>query len=192
MSSVLLVYPFFRRSLDRSRFRFPPLGPAYVAASVRRAGHRVRLLDCTFLSREQALRLALAAQADVVGVYCMATMREDAEWFARQLRGRCELLVAGGPLPTCEPGSFLADFDVVVRGEGEQTMVDVLAAHASGADPGAVPGVVVAAATAAQPRARRDPSPPTSTRSPSPPATCCPTPPTSATDGGATATPSPR
>ena len=35
MSSVLLVYPFFRRSLDRSRFRFPPLGPAYVAASVR-------------------------------------------------------------------------------------------------------------------------------------------------------------
>ena len=26
VSSVLLVYPFFRRSLDRSRFRFPPLG----------------------------------------------------------------------------------------------------------------------------------------------------------------------
>ena len=136
MSSVLLVYPFFRRSLDRSRFRFPPLGPAYVAASVRRAGHDVRLLDCTFLSREQALRLALAARADVVGVYCMATMREDATWFARQLRGRCELLVAGGPLPTCEPETFLADFDVVVRGEGEQTMVDVLAAHASGADLG--------------------------------------------------------
>ncbi|MGE5229635.1 MAG: cobalamin-dependent protein, partial [Deltaproteobacteria bacterium] len=128
MSSVLLVYPFFRRSLDRSRFRFPPLGPAYVAASVRRAGHDVRLLDCTFLSREQALRMALAARADVVGVYCMATMREDAVWFARRLRGRCELLVAGGPLPTCEPEAFLADFDVVVRGEGEQTKVDVLAA----------------------------------------------------------------
>ena len=56
VSSVLLVYPFFRRSLDRSRFRFPPLGPAYVAASLRRAGHDVRLLDCTFLSRERALR----------------------------------------------------------------------------------------------------------------------------------------
>ena len=91
-------------------------------------------------------RLALAAQADVVGVYCMATMRDDALWFARQLRGRCELLVAGGPLPTCEPETFLADFDVVVRGEGEQTMVDVLAAHAAGADPGGVPGAVAAAA----------------------------------------------
>ena len=146
MSSVLLVYPFFRRSLDRSRFRFPPLGPAYVAASLRQAGHTVRLLDCTFLGREQARRLALAAQADVVGIYCMATMRDDALWFARQLRGRCELLVAGGPLPTCEPETFLADFDVVVRGEGEQTMVDVLAAHAAGADPGGVPGAVAAAA----------------------------------------------
>ena len=61
VSSVLLIYPFFRRSLDRSRFRFPPLGPAYVAASLRRAGHEVRLLDCTFLSRERARRLALAA-----------------------------------------------------------------------------------------------------------------------------------
>jgi hypothetical protein len=74
MSSVLLVYPFFRRSLDRSRFRFPPLGPAYVAASLRAAGHQVRLLDCTFLSRSQAEQLALAAHADVVGIYCMATM----------------------------------------------------------------------------------------------------------------------
>ena len=146
MSSVLLIYPFFRRSLDRSRFRFPPLGPAYVAASVRRAEHEVRLLDCTFLSRERALGLALAAGADVVGVYCMATMREDAVWFARRLRGRCDLLVAGGPLPTCEPEAFLADFDVVVRGEGEQTMVDILAASAAGADVGAVPGAVVAAA----------------------------------------------
>ena len=146
MRSVLLVYPFFRRSLDRSRFRFPPLGPAYVAASLRQAGHDVRLLDCTFLGREQALRLALAARADVVGIYCMATMRDDALWFARQLRGRCDLLVAGGPLPTCAPETFLADFDVVVRGEGEQTMVDVLAAHAAGGDPGAVPGVVAAAA----------------------------------------------
>ena len=155
MSSVLIVYPFIRRSLDRSRFRFPPLGPAYVAASIRREGHQVRLLDCTFLSREQALRLALAAGADVVGVYCMATMRDDALWFARQLRGRCTLLVAGGPLPTCEPESFFPAFDVVVRGEGEQTMVDLLAARAAGSDLDVVHGAVVAGRTgddAAPPR----------------------------------------
>jgi anaerobic magnesium-protoporphyrin IX monomethyl ester cyclase len=143
MTSVLLIYPFFRRRLDRSRFRFPPLGVAYVAAGLREAGHEVRLLDCTFLRRDEALRQAVAAHADVVGIYCMATMLEDCLWFAGRLRGRCGLLVAGGPLPTCDPAAFLEHFDVVVRGEGEQTMREVLSAHVAGSGMASVPGVVV-------------------------------------------------
>ena len=142
MTSVLLIYPFFRRRLDRSRFRFPPLGIAYVAASLQKAGHAVQVLDCTFLHRDDALRQALAARAEVVGIYCMATMTQDCLWFAQHLRDRCDLLVAGGPLPTCDPEAFWAQFDVVVRGEGEQTMREVLAAHQSGADVGSVAGVV--------------------------------------------------
>jgi anaerobic magnesium-protoporphyrin IX monomethyl ester cyclase len=143
MTSVLLVYPFFRRRLDRSRFRFPPLGVASVAASLQEAGHSVRVLDCTFLRRDEAARLALAAKTDVVGIYCMTTMEDDCLWFAKQLRGRCSLLVAGGPLPTCDPDAFLEHFDVVVRGEGEQTMRELLAAREAGADLGAVPGAAV-------------------------------------------------
>ena len=146
MTSVLLIYPFFRRSLDRSRFRFPPLGPAYVAANLREAGHAVQLLDCSFLHREEALRQALTADAEVVGVYCMATMTEDCQWFAERLHAHCKLLVAGGPLPTCDPGVFLEHFDVVVRGEAEQTMRELLAAHETGSDLAAVPGVVTRAA----------------------------------------------
>ena len=150
MTSVLLIYPFFRRRLDRSRFRFPPLGVAYVAAALQEAGHDVRVLDCTFLSRDEAARLALAARADVVGISCMATMEEDARWFAEHLRGRCRLLVAGGPLPTCDPDAFLEHFDAVVRGEGEQTMRELLAAHEAGADIGAVPGVACRRAAGAR------------------------------------------
>ena len=168
MTSVLLVYPFFRRSLDRSRFRFPPLGVAYVAAGLRDAGHEVELLDCTFLSREEALRKALAAPADVVGIYCMVTMLDDCLALATAFRQRDvgpsetrdgepsgardgdpgeaprggRLLVAGGPLPTCEPSAFLGHFDAVVRGEGEQTMVELLAAFEAGAELDGVPGVV--------------------------------------------------
>jgi anaerobic magnesium-protoporphyrin IX monomethyl ester cyclase len=152
MISVLLIYPYFRRRLDRSRFRFPPLGVAYVAAALQEAGHDVRVLDCTFLSRDQAARMAIAAQADVVGISCMVTMEEDAAWFARHLRGRCRLLVAGGPLPTCDPEAFLEHFDVVVRGEGEQTMRELLAALESGADLGAVPGVACRRETGARTR----------------------------------------
>ena len=142
MTRVLLVYPYFGRRRDRSRFRFPPLGPAYVAAALRAAGHEVELLDCTFLDREGALARARVSGATVVGVYAMATLAHEARWFAERLRGRCELLVAGGPLPTCEPESFRSQFDLIVRGEGEQTMVELVAAFEAGADPGAVPGVV--------------------------------------------------
>jgi anaerobic magnesium-protoporphyrin IX monomethyl ester cyclase len=149
VTSVLIIYPFIRRSIDRSRFRVPPLGPAYVAAAAREAGHDVRLLDCTFLRRDVALEMALAANAEVVGISCMATMLDDCLWFAERLRGRCRLLVAGGPLPTCDPGAFLEHFDVVVRGEGEATLVELLAAYQSGADLGAVPGVVTRGAVVA-------------------------------------------
>jgi anaerobic magnesium-protoporphyrin IX monomethyl ester cyclase len=142
VTSVLLVYPFFRGRLDRSRFRFPPLGIAYVAASLRESGHKVQILDCTFLRRDEALDKALAARADVVGIYCMTTMLDDCLGLAKHLRGHCDLLVAGGPLPTCDPGLFLEQFDAVARGEGEQTMREILSAHESGVDLASVLGVV--------------------------------------------------
>ena len=92
----------------------------------------------------------------MVGIYCMVTMLDDCLALATALRehdgGRGggpgaarrgeRLLVAGGPLPTCEPSAFLAQFDAVVRGEGEQTMVELLAAFEAGAELDGVPGVV--------------------------------------------------
>ena len=67
MSSVLLIYPFFKPRRDRSIFRFPPLGIGYLAASLREAGHTVQLLDCTFSKRSIALEQAKASQAQVIG-----------------------------------------------------------------------------------------------------------------------------
>jgi len=74
------------------------------------------------------MKIALEAQATIVGVYCMVSMKEDCFWFAQQLRSTCQLLIAGGPLPTCNPEPFLDYFDVVVRGEGEQTVCELIRA----------------------------------------------------------------
>jgi anaerobic magnesium-protoporphyrin IX monomethyl ester cyclase len=142
MTSVLLIYPFFKPRRDRSVFRFPPLGVGYIAASLLRAGHEVHLIDCTFLDRQKALERALAAKAEVIGIYCMVTMRNDCFWFVQQLRAHCRLLVAGGPLPTCDPEPFLDYFDVVVRGEGEQTMKELLQNDASPSELGTIAGIV--------------------------------------------------
>ena len=132
MTSVLLIYPFFRPRYDNSQFRFPPLGLTYVAASLRAAGHSVRLLDCSFLEKEEALAMALASGAEVVGVYSMITLREESLLFARALKKTAALLVAGGPLPTTDPSLFLSDFDLVVIGEGESTTRELVEAYEEG------------------------------------------------------------
>ncbi len=143
MSKVLLIYPYFKPPRDRSVFRFPPLGVSYLASSLMAAGHDVQILDCTFMSKADALERALAARAEVVGVYCMVTMQEDAAWFARQLRPTARLLMVGGPLPTCDPYAFVDDFDVVVRGEGEATVVELLKAYSTGSDYEQVAGITM-------------------------------------------------
>jgi anaerobic magnesium-protoporphyrin IX monomethyl ester cyclase len=142
MTTVLLIYPFFVPRRDRSVFRFPPLGLSYIAASLQNAGHDVQLIDCTFLDKNEALDRALAVKAEVVGIYCMVTMVDECNGFAEKLRPQTRLLVAGGPLPTCDPEPFLTHFDVVVRGEGEQTMLDLLEAQAAGSSFDTIPGIV--------------------------------------------------
>ncbi len=141
MSKVLLIYPYFRPRGDRSVFRFPPLGISYLASSLLDAGHQVQLLDCTFMDKQQALTQALAAGADVAGIYCMVTMLDDCLWLARQLRPQTRLLIAGGPLPTCDPQAFLDDFDLVVLGEAEATLIELLEAYTAQADFSTVPGL---------------------------------------------------
>jgi len=142
MSRVLLIYPYFRAKLDRSIFRFPPLGVGYVAASLRHAGYDVGILDCTFMKREDALEQALRSRAEVVGIYGMVSMKPDVLWLARSLRPSSGLLIAGGPLPTCDPLSFVNDFDVVVRGEGEQTVLEIMREWDDHGDFRNVPGIV--------------------------------------------------
>ena len=56
----------------------------------------------------------------------MYSMRRKSLELAQILRDHCELLVAGGALPTIQPEAFLNDFDIAVIGEGEQTMLELV------------------------------------------------------------------
>lgn len=132
MTRVLLIYPYFKPGYDRSSFRFPPLGLGYLASSLESCGCRPQLMDCTFLDREEARQIAMQSKAEIVGIYCMVSMLGESLTFARLMRDRCDLLVAGGPLPSCSPATFLDDFDLVVVGEGEQTIQEIVKAYEAG------------------------------------------------------------
>jgi anaerobic magnesium-protoporphyrin IX monomethyl ester cyclase len=125
MVRVTLVYPFFKPFNDNSTFRFPPLGLGYIAASLRKHGVKVELVDCTFMTREEAIAKVKVSKPDVIGFYSMFSMKKTSVEMAKLLRGDCRLLFVGGPLPTLDPKGYLDVFDVVVLGEGEDAMVEI-------------------------------------------------------------------
>jgi anaerobic magnesium-protoporphyrin IX monomethyl ester cyclase len=126
LTDVVLVYPYFNEESDRSIFRYPPLGLAYLAAILRNAGFSVDLVDCTFLQFERALMRIEGLQPRILGIYSMVTINHHAIAIAQKLHSMVELLVAGGPLPTLVPEEFLDTFDVVVLGEGEETFQELV------------------------------------------------------------------
>lgn len=126
MTDIVLIYPYIDPPKNRSIFRFPPLGIGYIASYLRKHQISVEIVDCTFLSEEEALRRVRASNPSIIGIYSMFTMKERSIRFAKSLRNDCELLIAGGPLPTVYPEIFLKDFNVVVIGEGEQTTLEIV------------------------------------------------------------------
>lgn len=124
MTDLLLIYPYFND--DNSIFKFPPLGLGYMASCVRGRGFSVQLIDCTFQKEEEVLKKARKAKARFIGISCMSSMKDAALGMAQKLRGECEFLLTGGPLPTVDPREFLEHFDLVVVGEGEETMLEIL------------------------------------------------------------------
>jgi anaerobic magnesium-protoporphyrin IX monomethyl ester cyclase len=132
MTNVTLVYPYFHPSGDNSIFRFPPIGLGYIAAYLKQNGISVNLVDCTFLTQEKALERIRASKPKIIGIQSMFSMKAQSLELAHLLKKDCEVLVAGGPLPTSNPEAFLREFDVAVNGEGEQTMLDLVNAIENG------------------------------------------------------------
>lgn len=142
MVEIVLVYPFFKSRLDRSPFRFQPLGMGYIASFLRKANLTVRLIDCTFRDRKSVLKEIMEVRPRIVGIYSMYSMEQDSIELARSIRKVTDLLIAGGPLPTAKPSSFLDDFDLVVVGEAENTMLEIAKTFFENKDPKTVPGII--------------------------------------------------
>ena len=86
----------------------------------------MRIIDCTFINENQVLRKIRALSPKIIGIYSMFSMKNSAIRLAQLLRQECDLLVAGGPLPTLYPDDYLGAFDVVCIGEGEETMHELV------------------------------------------------------------------
>jgi anaerobic magnesium-protoporphyrin IX monomethyl ester cyclase len=137
---LLLIYPYFND--DYAIFKFPPLGIGYIASYVRDfGGYSVAIIDSTFMSEEDVVAKARNLNPRVIGIYSMLTMKASSLSIAKQLKGSANLIIAGGPLPTASPETFLDDFDLIVLGEGEETVLDILKSLDKGESPFKIEGI---------------------------------------------------
>lgn len=142
----MLVQPvpprqFWPRGIFRSMH--VPTGIAYVAAALQRAGHEVKVhireeqfykCDADWDAADAALlNLLREFHPDMVGMSVLTPWVPETAWIAAQTKTICgtdTLTVAGGVHPTVlgrEMLETIPELDVVVVGEGEQTVVDLAA-----------------------------------------------------------------
>ena len=111
---------------------FIPLGISYLAAVLENSGYAVDVIDCQVLKptqRELEGEL-MKLQPDVVGVTSATLTYEPALEIVRTAKQACPncLTMLGGPHVTVMDEQTLSEnpeADIVVRGEGEQTMLEV-------------------------------------------------------------------
>jgi anaerobic magnesium-protoporphyrin IX monomethyl ester cyclase len=144
----------------------PPIGPAYLAASLRQAGHKARIVDgigenpfqVTPLFNDKVMAIGLRSEeiveriegdTDVIGISCMFSQDwPEIRRLIQMIRRRFPSIpiVAGGEHITATAGFTLdstPEVDVCVIGEGEETIVDLTRAMESGTSYETIPGLML-------------------------------------------------
>ncbi|MDH3438866.1 MAG: B12-binding domain-containing radical SAM protein [Betaproteobacteria bacterium] len=125
-----------------------PLGTLYVAACLQRAGHEVRLMNGAFLTHAEILREVTTFAPQVAGIYATTFGWPKALATAADIKSLDQgiITVAGGPYPMAVQARCLEGagqcIDIVVTGEGEHTMVELLDHIVTGQDFADVKGIV--------------------------------------------------
>lgn len=129
---------------------YPPMGLCCLAAVLRESGYQVSILDAEAerLDLERTLDAIAGWAPDLVGISCKSLWVKSADRVARRLKERLPgvPLVAGGHHVTAMPLRSLRDFpafDVIVVGEGEHTLLELIETWNGGGDLQAVPGLAL-------------------------------------------------
>jgi anaerobic magnesium-protoporphyrin IX monomethyl ester cyclase len=145
---ILLVTPPYHSGVVESAGSWLPLGLLYVGGALQRAGFGVALYDAMtrFHTLEQVRETLRREKPDAVFVSCITATVLDGAEVCRVAREElpCVLTVMGNTHPTFMYDEVLRnhpEVDVIVRGEGETTAVELMEAWRTKADFNRVPGL---------------------------------------------------
>jgi len=111
---------------------YPPLGLLYICSHLRKKGFAVEVFDSTFSSKKELFDLLQQGPPSVLGVYANLMTRPNAVEILGMAKQCGWKTVVGGPEPGAYPSEYLeAGADVVVNGEGEVTLEELVQAFRS-------------------------------------------------------------
>jgi len=120
----------------------PPMGVGYLAAYLKKTLNLdVSVIDATFTrSFGIILNKLREYKPDILGIYVDAVMTKDAISIADWARNNKLYTILGGPQATVLPEAFIAHADVIVRGEGELILAEVIRSYGTN-DLSHIPGI---------------------------------------------------
>ncbi len=112
---------------------YPPLGVLYISSHLKARGFEVEVMDTTFLGVDAFAGRLAESRPPVVGIYVNMMTRRNALGMIRTAAEHGATVVVGGPDPANYPERYLErGVDVVVIGEGERTVEELLRRFARG------------------------------------------------------------
>lgn len=153
---VLLIRPPARHTVESEvpeaveaeNLSYPPLALMAIVSFLREhSHHEVELLDAQLdhLEYDEVERQIRAFKPDVVGITCFTVQLVDVHnTISAAKRAGTERIVLGGPHISDFPHESvgLKDVDAVVKGEGQQPMLDLLTAWEAGKEARGLPGII--------------------------------------------------
>lgn len=124
MKTILINPP------QNSSYPQPPLGLASIAAVLEHNGHKVLIFDANALKLSTSDIVKKVKGADVIGITAMTPAINSAIKIAKEIKKENPepTVILGGPHATILPEDTLnkvQEIDIIVRGEGEKTIVEL-------------------------------------------------------------------
>jgi len=148
MTELLLTHGYFLYE-DPKELQimkpYPPLGVLYICSHLREKGFAVDVFDSTFSSKEDLFHVLRQGPPSVLGVYANLMTRSNVVEILKEAKACGWQTIVGGPEPGAYPDEYLdAGADIVVKGEGEITLEEILRARRAASESAlpAIDGIV--------------------------------------------------
>ena len=135
MIDVLLINPYQRKRISiasyRDKIKFPVLSLLSLASYLEKERFKVEILDLNIkvLENKTILRVIREKNPIVIGITSITASIYEAYRLARLIKSNFNIpLVIGGPHATFSDEEILneSNFDIVVRGEGEEILKEIV------------------------------------------------------------------